>query len=70
MNKQWKKILIIVLVLAAVGGGVYWYQNRTPVNYQQGLYPVAPALAGKTIVLSDYVRYPGKEGANAFVKRI
>lgn len=64
--KNTKKIIITVVALAFVGGAVYWYQNREPVNYQQGLYPVAPGIAGKTIVLSDYIRYPGKDSKNAF----
>ena len=62
MSKHYKKLIVIILILAALGGGFYWYQNRQPINYQQGLYPVAPELAGKTIVLGDYIRYVGKDG--------
>ncbi len=63
--KNTKRIIIIVLALAVIGGGVYWYINRPPAQYQQGLYPIAPELAGKTIVLGDYVRYVGKDGKTA-----
>lgn len=58
-------LAILVLVAAAIGGG-YWYQNREPVEYQQGLFPINPDIAGDTIIQSDYIRYPGSEGSNAF----
>ena len=64
--KHFKKILLIIVILAALSaGGFYWYQTRHPIHYQQGLYTFSSELAGKTIVQSDYIRYPGKEGKNA-----
>src|SRR3989338_6018851 len=66
MKPQWKKIISIVLVVAALGALVYFIKNSTSsIEYQQGLYPVNPSLAGEKIVLSDYVRYPGDSGKNA-----
>ena len=61
------KSTITIVLLVAVGlGGVYWYQNRQPVEYQQGLFPTNPSIAGDVIIQSDYIRYPGSEGENAF----
>ena len=47
-------------------GGVYWQQNREQIEYKQGLFPINPGIAGDTIIQSDYIRYPGKNGKNAF----
>jgi hypothetical protein len=66
MNKTTQKIVIIIVLLAALGGiGYYYKYQKAPSQYQQGLYPVSRELAGKTIVLSDYIRYVGQEGKTA-----
>ena len=67
MKNLGQKILIIVILAAlAVGVGYYVNSQKAPSQYKQGLYPVSRELAGKTIVLSDYIHYPGEEGKDAF----
>ncbi len=61
------KTSLTIFVLVAAGiGGAYWSGHRAPVQYEEGLFPVNPGIAGNTIIQSDYIRYPGKEGQTAF----
>ena len=61
------KTSLTIFVLVAAGiGGVYWSEHRAPVEYKQGLFPINPSIAGDKIVQVDYIRYPGREGQNAF----
>lgn len=66
MKQLWKRIIIVVLVLAALGGITYYVNRQPAIQYQQGLYPINPELAGSTIIQQDYIRYPGKQGQNVF----
>lgn len=61
------KTTLTILVLVAAGiGAVYWQNSREQIDYKQGLFPINPEIAGDTIIQSDYIRYPGREGKNAF----
>ncbi|OGE98557.1 MAG: hypothetical protein A3J05_04250 [Candidatus Doudnabacteria bacterium RIFCSPLOWO2_02_FULL_48_13] len=67
MQKTLKRIIILLVVAALIGGLAYYVKSRPAIQYEQGLYPVNPELAGETIIQTDYVRYVGKDGQNALI---
>ena len=62
-----KKFLITIIIAAAVFGGLYLYQNRVVrPSGAPSPRPEQQAQCAGTEVKSDYVKYCGQEGKNAF----
>ncbi len=68
MKAQMKKLILVVVLIAAVIGITYAVKSipKKILPPQQALYKTNEDIRDQKIVLGDYVRYPGKTGQTAF----
>ena len=61
-----KKKIIIIAFLVALAVGVTYLAKPKNLPFYGELIPTNERIRHKPIVLGDYIRYPGKDGKNAF----
>lgn len=63
--KDMRKILYLIVIIAVVIGITYWV-NPSQFTGSDATIPEQRPDAETVVVESEYVRYPGEEGKNAF----